>query len=55
MLSRSLMFSTFAMLLFTVSTVRGGGTDLILMRPRNGLPGATGVVDGSAPSSAYIR
>ena len=29
-LERSLMFSTFAMLRFTVSAVRGGGTDLAL-------------------------
>ena len=55
MFSRSLIFSTFAMLHFTVLAVRGDGTDLILMRPRKGLSGKTGVVEGIAPSSAYIR
>ena len=35
-LSRSLMFSDFAMQSFTALTVRGGGTDLTLMRPRKG-------------------
>ena len=49
-LSRSLMFSTFAMLRFTALAVRGGGTDLALMRPRNESPGATGVFEGIAPS-----
>ena len=33
-LSPSLMFSTVAMPHFTVSTFRGGGTDLALIRPR---------------------
>ena len=51
-LSRSLMFSTFAMLRFTALTVRGGGTDLALMRPRKGSPGTTGVIEGIPPSSA---
>ena len=51
-LSRSLMFSTFAMLHFTASMVRGGGTDLTLMRPRKGSLGATDVFEGIAPSSA---
>ena len=32
--SSNLMFSAFAMLSFTTLTVRGGGTDLALMRPR---------------------
>ena len=49
---RSLMFSIFAMQSFTAFTVRGGGTDLILMRPRKGSVGATGVFEGIAPSSA---
>ena len=47
-----LMFSIFAMQNFTDFTVRGGGTDLILMRPRKGSVGATGVFEGIAPSSA---
>ena len=51
-LSRSLMFSTFAMLRFTFLTVRGGGTDPTLMRPRKGSPGTTGLFEGIAPSSA---
>ena len=52
-LSRSLMFSTFPMLRFTVWAVRGGGTDPTLMRPRKGSPtGAKGVFEGIAPSSA---
>ena len=50
--SRSLMFSTFAMLRFTDLTVRGGGTELALMRPRNRSLGVTGVFEGIAPSSA---
>ena len=50
-LVRSLMSSTFAMLRFTALTVRGGGTDLALMRPRKGSPGTTGVFKGIAPSS----
>ena len=50
--SRSLMFSTFAMLSFTVLAVRGGGTDPTLMRPRKESLGETGVFVGSAPSSA---
>ena len=51
-LSRFLMFSKFAMQRFTVPAVRGGGTDVNLMRPRKGSPGETGVFEGSAPSSA---
>ena len=53
---RSLMFSTFAMPSFTALAVSrwGGGTDLALIRPRNGSPGA-GVLEGIAPSSAKIR
>ena len=51
-LVRFLMFSTFAMLRFTVWEVRGGGTDSTLMRPRKGSPGAIGVFEGMAPSSA---
>ena len=51
-LSRSLIFSTFAMLPFTALTVRGGGTDLTLIRPRKGSLELTGVFEGIAPSSA---
>ena len=51
-LSRSLMFSTFAMLHFMTLTVRGGGTDLALMRARKGLQAERGVFEGIAPSSA---
>ena len=51
-LPRSSMFSHFAMLRLTVLTVRGGGTELNLMRPRKGSLGATGVFEGIAPSSA---
>ena len=51
-LSRSLMFSDFAMQSFTALTVRGGGTDLTLMRPRKGSLAVTGVFEGIAPSSA---
>ena len=51
-LSRFSMFSIFAMHRFTVLAVRGGGTDVYLMRPRKGSPGDTGVFEGSAPSSA---
>jgi hypothetical protein len=51
-LSPSLMFSSVAMVHFTVSTIRGGGTDLALIRPRKGSPGVTGVFEGIAPSSA---
>ena len=50
--SRSFMFSTFAMLHFTTLTVRGGGTDVALMRPRKRTLGATGVFNGIGPSSA---
>ena len=50
--SSSLMFSIFAMQSFTAFTLRGGGTDLILMRPRKESLGATGVFEGIAPSSA---
>jgi hypothetical protein len=46
----SLMSSTFAMLHFTASALRGGGTDLALMRPRKASPGVTGVFEGIAPS-----
>ena len=53
-LSRSLMFSTFAMLPFTASTFRGGGTDLTFIRPRKESLEVTGVFEGIAPSSAYI-
>ena len=51
-LARSLMFSTFEILCFTVLTVRGGGTELDLMRPKKGSPASTGVLEGIAPSSA---
>ena len=51
-LSRSLMFSTFAILHLTVLAVRGGGTELSLMRPTKGSPGTIGVLEGIAPSSA---
>ena len=54
-LLRSMMFSTFAMLCFTVLAVRGGGTDITLMRPTKGSLGAIGVFEGIAPSSAYNR
>ena len=47
-LSRSLMFSSFAMLCLTV---REGSTDLDLMRPRKGSP-VTGFFERIAPSSA---
>ena len=47
-----LMFSTSVMLRFTFFTVRGGGTDLALTRPRKGSAGVTGVLEGIAPSSA---
>jgi hypothetical protein len=51
MLSRSLIFSNFAMLRFTALALRGGGTNLAMMRPKKGSPGATGVFEGIAPSS----
>ena len=51
-LPRSLIFSNFAMQRFTVLAMRGGGTDPTSMRPRKGSPGATGVFEGIAPSSA---
>ena len=51
-LSTSLMFSSVAMVHFKVPAIRGGGTDLALIRPRKGSPGATGVLEGIAPSSA---
>ena len=54
-LSSSLMFSTVAILHFTALTVRGGGTDISLMRPRKGSPAAKGTFEGIAPSSAKIR
>ena len=47
-----LMFSTSAMPPFTPLTLRGGGTDLALMRPRKGSPAVTGVLEGIALSSA---
>ena len=50
-LSPSVMFSSVAMVHFTVSAIRGGGTDLALIRPRKGSPGV-GVLEGIAPSSA---
>jgi hypothetical protein len=37
---------------FTALTVRAGGTDLILIRPRNGSSGVTGIFDGIPPFSA---
>ena len=49
---RSLIFSNLAMQRFTVLAVRGGGTNLNLMRPRKGSLGATGAFEGIAPSSA---
>ena len=51
-LSTPLMFSTFVMLRFATLTVRGGGTDLAVMRPRKGLQGAAGVLKGIHPFSA---
>ena len=51
-LSRFSMFSMFAMHRLTVLAVRGGGTDVYLMRPRKESPGDTGVFERSAPSSA---
>ena len=51
-LVRSLMFSTFAMLRFIVSAVRGGGRDLTFIRPRKGSPATTGVLEGIALSPA---
>ena len=54
-LPRSLIFPNFAMQRFTVSADRGGGTDPTLMRPTKGSPGETAVLEGIAPSSAYIR
>ena len=48
----SLMFSTFAMLHLTTFALRGGGTDLTLIRPRKGSLGVTGVFEGILPSSA---
>ena len=53
--SRSLTFSAFAMLRFRALAVRGGGTDLALMRPTKGSPGVVVVFEGIAPSSAKIR
>ena len=51
MLSRSLMFSTVAMLHFTVLVVRGGGMDIALIRPKKGSPVA-GFLQGITPSSS---
>ena len=48
----SLMFSTITMLHFTALALRGGGTDLTLMRPKKGSLGVTGVFEGIPPSSA---
>ena len=50
-----LMFSASAMQPLTALTVRGGGTDLALMRPRKGSLAATGVFEGIALSPAYNR
>jgi hypothetical protein len=47
-LSKSLIFSTFAMMRFIVLALRGGGTDRTLMRPKKG---PAGVCEGTAPSS----
>ena len=52
--SPSLMFSTFVMLRFTALTVRGGSTDLALIRPRKGFPGVAGNFEGIGPSTVYI-
>jgi hypothetical protein len=49
-LSKSLIFSTFAMMRFIVLALRGGGTDRTLMHPKK-LEGPTGVCEGTAPSS----
>jgi hypothetical protein len=51
-LVRSFMFSTFAMQRFTALAVRGGGTDIALIRPKKGSSGAKVVFEGIAPSSA---
>ena len=51
-LSRSLMFSTFAILHFKTLIVWGADTDFVLIRATKGLPGATGFFEGRAPSSA---
>ena len=51
-LSPPLMLSTFVMQRFTVSVMRGGGTEFALIRPRKGSPGVTGDFEGIAPSSA---
>ena len=51
-LSRSLMFSNFAMQGSTALRVRGGGTDLTLMRPRKRSLAVTGEFEGIAPFSA---
>jgi len=51
-ISPSLMFSSVAMVHFTVSTIRGGGIDLALIRPMKGSSGETGVFERIAPSSA---
>ena len=50
-----LMFSTSVMLRFTFLPVRGGGTDLALMRARKGSPEVIGVFKGIALSSVKIR
>ena len=49
--SRSLMFSTFAMLRFTALALRGGGTNLVTIRPVKGSSGLTGVFEKIDPSS----
>ena len=51
-LSSSLMSSSVAMIHFTFSAIRGGGTDLALIRPRKGSPKVAGVFEGIAPSPA---
>ena len=51
----SFMFSTFVMAHFTALVLRGGGTDLTLIRPTKTLLRVAGVFEGMAPSSAYIR
>ena len=50
----SLIPSTSAILCFTALAVKGGGTDLALMRPTKGSParGAAGAFERIAPSSA---
>ena len=52
---KCLMFSTSPMLHSTALRVRGGGTDIVLMRPKKGSPASTALLEGIAPSSAKIR